>query len=49
MMSVLVKYKVDSKEDDIVMYCSEKATIKDIQERIRSIIKKDCKILYVKF
>ena len=49
MMSVLVIYKVDSREDDIVMYCSDKSTIKDIQERIRSIINKDCKILYVKF
>ena len=49
MMSVLVKYKVDTKEDDIVMYCNEKMTIGDIQERISSIIKEDCKILYVKF
>lgn len=49
MMSVLVKYKVDTKEDDIVMYCSERTTMKDIENRISSIINKDCKVLYVKF
>lgn len=49
MMSVLVKYEVDNRKDDIVMYCNEKMTIGDIQERISSIIKEDCKILYVRF
>lgn len=49
MMSVLVKYEVDSKKDDIIMYCSEKTTMKDIEERISSIINKTCKVLYVKF
>lgn len=49
MMSVLVKYEVNKKEDDIVIYCNEKMTIGDIQERISSILKEDCKILYVKF
>lgn len=49
MMSILVKYEVNKKEDDMVMYCSEKMTMRDIQERISSILKEDCKILYVKF
>ena len=49
MMSILVKYEVNKKEDDMVMYCSEKMTMGDIQERISSILKEDCKILYVKF
>lgn len=49
MMSVLVKYEVNKKEDDIVMYCNEKMTIGDIQKIISSIINEDCKILYVKF
>lgn len=48
-MSILVKYEVNKKEDDMVMYCSEKMTMRDIQERISSILKEDCKILYVKF
>lgn len=48
-MSVLIKYEVDNRKDDIVMYCNEKMTIGDIQERISSIIKEDCKILYVRF
>lgn len=49
MMSVLVKYEVDSKVNDMIMYCSEKSTMRDIENRISSIINKTCKVLYVKF
>lgn len=49
MMSILVRYEVDSREDDMVMYCNEKTTMKDIEKRISSIINKDCKVLYIKF
>lgn len=49
MMSILIKYEVDSKVNDMIMYCGEKSTMKDIEERISSIINKTCKVLYVKF
>lgn len=49
MMSVLVKYEVDSTVNDMIMYCSEKSTMRDIENRISSIINKTCKVLYVKF
>jgi len=49
MMSVLIKYEVNNKKDDMVMYCSEKTTMGDIQERISSILNENCKVLYVKF
>lgn len=49
MMSVLIKYEVGSKVNDMIMYCSEKSTIKDIENRISSIINRTCKVLYVKF
>lgn len=50
-MNVLIKYKINcnKKIDDIILYCDVKSTIKDIESKIKSIIEKDCEILYIKF